>query len=206
MVANHDGQTGRKKKICWRNTNLFIFCAIKSTFWELLYVWLCYLLFLKAVPQHSTFFPAVRQTLKSWMVGFLSLYDTKHMSHISIFHIWDNEEKKKKKASTCKLPIHTLSSSDWTKKCIVSRKGSKKTSLVLMKIFEEFGQRMQRASEINSAWWRCWWACTLFFISSQWLIKHQLQEAESDGWDCDLTLERPCCCAYHRQHASLLTA
>lgn len=30
------------------------------------------------------------------MVGFLSLYDTKHMSHISIFHIWDNEEKKKK--------------------------------------------------------------------------------------------------------------
>lgn len=85
-----------EKKICWRNTNLFIFCAIKSTFWELLYVWLCYLLFLKAVPQHSTFFPAVRQTLKSRMVGFLSLYDTKHMSHISIFHIWDNEEKKKK--------------------------------------------------------------------------------------------------------------
>lgn len=107
-----------EKKICWRNTNLFIFCAIKaikSTFWELLYVWLCYLLFLKAVPQHSTFFPAVRQTLKRWMVGFLSLYDTKHMSHISIFHIWDNEEKEKK-ASTCKLPIHTLSSSDWTKK------------------------------------------------------------------------------------------
>lgn len=114
-------------------------------------------------------------------------------------------KRRKKKASTCKLPIHTLSSSDWTKKCIVSRKGSKKTSLVLMKIFEEFGQRMQRASEINSAWWRCWWACTLFFISSQWLIKHQLQEAESDGWDCDLTLERPCCCAYHRQHASLLS-
>lgn len=198
---------GEKK--CWRDTNLFIFCAIKSiksSFWELLYVWLCYLLFLKAVTQHSTFFPAVRQTLKSWMVGFLSLYDTKHLSHISIFLIWENEEKKKK-ASTCKLPIHTLSSSDWTKKCKVSQKGSKKMSLVLMKIFEEFGQRMQRASEINSAWWWWWWwACMLFFISSQWLIKHQLQEAESDRWDCDLTLERPRCCAYHRQHASLLTA
>lgn len=144
------------------------------------------------------------EKLNGWV--FEPIWYQAHVTHIHFSHMRQWREEKKKKASTCKLPIHTLSSSDWTKKCIVSRKGSKKTSLVLMKIFEEFGQRMQRASEINSAWWRCWWACTLFFISSQWLIKHQLQEAESDGWDCDLTLERPCCCAYHRQHASLLTA
>lgn len=146
---------------------------------------------------------------KHWKAEWLGFwaYMIPSTCHTYPFFTYETmKRKKKKKASTCKLPIHTLSSSDWTKKCIVSRKGSKKTSLVLMKIFEEFGQRMQRASEINSAWWRCWWACTLFFISSQWLIKHQLQEAESDGWDCDLTLERPCCCAYHRQHASLLTA
>lgn len=72
--------------------------------------------------------------------------------HTYPFFTYETMKRRKKKASTCKLPIHTLSSSDWTKKCIVSRKGSKKTSLVLMKIFEEFGQRMQRASEINSAW------------------------------------------------------
>lgn len=200
-----------ENKICWRDTNLFIFCAIKSiksTFWELLYVWLCYLLFLKAITQHSTFFLLWGKHWKAEWLDFWA-YMTPSTCHTYPFFTYERMKRRKKKASTCKLPIHTLSSSDWTKKCKVSQKGSKKMSLVLMKIFEEFGQRMRRASEINSAWWWWWWwcwACMLFFISSQWLIKHQLQEAESDRWDCDLTLERPCCCAYHRQHASLLTA